>query len=60
MNNVQLEQIGIVMILVGLAGIMGAAGMIIYEEFGINELIMTICGIITIIGMILTLIAAGQ
>lgn len=60
MNNVQLEQIGIVMILVGLAGILGAAGMIIYEEFGINELIMTICGIITIIGMILTLIAAGQ
>lgn len=60
MNNVQLEQIGIVMILVGLAGILGAAGKIIYEEFGINELIMTVCGIITIIGMILTLIAAGQ
>lgn len=60
MNNVQLEQIGIVMILVGLAGMLGAAVKIIYEEFGINELIMTVCGIIIIIGMILTLIAAGQ
>lgn len=60
MDNVQLEKIGIVMILVGLAGILGAAGKIIYEEFGIIELIMTICGIITIIGAILTLIAAGQ
>lgn len=55
-----MEQIGIGMILIGLAGMLGATGKMIYEEFGINELIMSICGIITIIGMILTLIVAGQ
>ena len=60
MNNVQLEQIGIGMILIGLAGILGAAGKIVYEEFGIIELIMTICGIITIMGIILILTVAGR
>ena len=60
MNNVQLEQIGIGMILVGLAGMIGATGKIIYEELGINELKGGICGMIAIIGMVLTLIVAGQ
>jgi hypothetical protein len=60
MNNVQLEQIGIVMILIGLAGMMGVTGKIIYEELGINELKVGICGMIAIIGMVLTLIVAGQ
>lgn len=60
MNNVQLEQIGIVMILVGLAGLLGITGRMIYEEYGIEELIMAICGMIIITGVTLTLIAAGR
>ena len=59
MSNVQLEQIGIVMILAGLAGMLGATGKMIYEEFGINESIIAVCGIIVIIGMVLALIVAG-
>lgn len=55
-----MEQIGIGMILVGLAGMMGVTGKIIYEELGINELKVGICGMIAIIGMVLTLIVAGQ
>lgn len=55
MSNVQLEQIGIVMILVGLTGLLGITGKMIYEEHGIDELIGAICGMITIIGMILAL-----
>lgn len=55
-----MEQIGIGMIIVGLAGILGAVGKIIYEEFGIDELMITVCGMITAIGMILILIAAGK
>lgn len=60
MNNVQLEQIGIVMIIVGLAGLLGVTGKIVYEDFGINASILAACGMITAIGMIATLIAAGQ
>lgn len=48
------------MISVGLAGLLVAAGKTVYEEFGINELIMTICGIIAAIGAILVSIAYGQ
>lgn len=59
MNNVQLEQIGIVMILAGLAGMLGATGKMIYEEFGINESMIAVCGMIVIIGMVLALIVAG-
>lgn len=55
-----MEQIGIVMILVGLAGMLGATGKIIYEVFGINELILAVCWMIAIIGMILTSTVAGQ
>lgn len=60
MNNVQLEQIGIVMILAGLAGMLWETGKMIYEEFGINELIVAIYGMIAIVGMILALIIDGQ
>lgn len=60
MNNVQLELIGIGMILVGLAGMLGATGKMIYEEVGINESIIAVCGMIVIMGMVLTLIVAGQ
>lgn len=59
MSNVQLEQIGIVMILAGLAGMLGATGKMIYEEFGINESMIAVCGMIVIIGMVLALIVAG-
>ena len=59
MSNVQLEQIGIVMILAGLAGVLGATGKMIYEEFGINESMIAVCGMIVIIGMVLALIVAG-
>lgn len=55
-----MEQVGIGMILVGLAGILGITGKIIYEEIGINGLIPAVCGMVAIIGMILTLIVAGQ
>lgn len=60
MNNVQLEQIGIVMILAGLAGMLWETGKMIYEEFGINELIVAIYGMIAIVVMILALIIDGQ
>lgn len=59
MSNVQLEQIGIVMILAGLTGMLGATGKMIYEEFGINESMIAVCGMIVIIGMVLALIVAG-
>ena len=59
MSNVQLEQIGMVMILIGLAGMLGATGKMIYEEFGINESMIAVCGMIVIIGMVLALIVAG-
>lgn len=59
MNNVQLEQIGIVMILIGLAGILGVTGKAIYGAFGINELIIAACWMIAIIGIVLTSIVAG-
>ena len=59
MNNGRLEQIGIGMILVGLAGLLGITGKMIYEGYGIEELIMAICGMIIITGITLTLIAAG-
>ena len=59
MSNVQLEQIGIVMILAGLAGMLGATGKMIYEELGINESMIAVCGMIVIIGMVLALIVAG-
>ena len=55
-----MEQIGIGMILVGLAGMLGATGKMIYEEFGINESMIAVCGVIIIMGMVLTLIVAGQ
>lgn len=55
-----MEQIGIGMILVGLAGMVGATGKMIYEEVGINDSILAVCWIILIIGMALTLIADGQ
>lgn len=58
MNNVQLEQIGIVMILAGLAGLV-AIGKIICEEFGVNKLIVGIFGMISAI-MTIVLIAAGR
>nr|DAF57301.1 MAG TPA: hypothetical protein [Podoviridae sp. ctuch15] len=54
-----MEQIGIGMILVGLTGILGATGKMIYKELGINDSIFAICGMIVIIGMVLTLIVAG-
>lgn len=54
-----MEQIGIGMILVGLAGMLGATGKMIYEELGINESMIVICGMIVIIGMALALIVAG-
>lgn len=60
MNNVQLEQIGIVMILAGLAGMLWKTGKMIYEEVGINGLIVAIYGMIAIVGMILALIVDGQ
>lgn len=60
MNNGQLEQIGIGMILVGLAGILWITGKMIYEAFGINELIIFVCWIIAVIGIALTLIATEQ
>ena len=55
-----MEQIGIGMILTGLAGMLGVTGKIIYKIFGINELIIVVCWMITVIGMILTSIDAGQ
>ena len=39
MNNVQLEQIGIVMVFVGLAGLV-VIGKIICEEFSVDKLIV--------------------
>lgn len=58
MNNVQLEQIGIVMILAGLAGLV-VIGKIICEEFGVNKLIVGMFGMVSaIITIILTV--AGQ
>lgn len=58
MNNVQLEQIGIVMILAGLAGLV-VIGKIICEEFGVNKLIVGTFGMISAI-MTIVLIVAGQ
>lgn len=55
-----MEQIGISMILVGLAGMVGATGKMIYEEVGINDSILAVCGMIVIIGVVLTLIVIGQ
>lgn len=55
-----MEQIGIGMILIGLAGILGTTGKMIYEEYGTDELIMAICVMITAAGLILVLIAYGQ
>lgn len=55
-----MEQIGIGMILVGLTGILGATGKMIYEEFGINESMIAVCGVIVIMGMVLTSIVARQ
>lgn len=55
-----MEQIGIGMILTGLAGMLGVTGRMIYEEYGIEELIMATCGMIIIIGITLTLITTGR
>lgn len=55
-----MEQIGIGMILIGLAGILGTTGKMIYEAFGINELILAVCWVIAIIGIILTSTVAGR
>lgn len=55
-----MEQIGIGMVLVGLTGMLGITGKIIYEEYGTDELIMAICVMITAAGLILVLIAYGQ
>lgn len=55
-----MEQIGIVMILAGLAGMLGATGKMIYEEFGINDSMLAVCWMLVIIGMVLALIAAGR
>ena len=60
MNNVQLEQIGIVMILTGFVGMLGITGKIIYEEYGIDELIVAACVMIAAIGVILILITCEQ
>lgn len=49
-----MEQIGIGMILIGLVG------KIIHGELGINDLMVTICGMIIIIGIILASIIDGQ
>lgn len=54
-----MEQIGIGMILIGLAGILGVTGKAIYGAFGINELIIAVCWMIAIIGIVLTSAAAG-
>ena len=54
-----MEQIGIGMILVGLTGMLGVTGKIIYKAFGINELIIAVCWMIVIIGMVLTSNVAG-
>nr|DAR84902.1 MAG TPA: hypothetical protein [Caudoviricetes sp.] len=55
MNNVQLEQVGIVMILIGLVAI----GKIICEEFGVNKLI---AGTFWMISIVITIIlnVSGQ
>lgn len=55
-----MEQIGIGMILTGLAGILGVTGKIIYKAFGINELIIAVCWMIIIIGIVLTSAVAGK
>ena len=60
MSNVQFEQIGIVMFLVGLAGMLGITGKAIYGAFGIDELIIFVCWIIAAIGIVLASIVAGQ
>lgn len=54
-----MEQIGIGMILIGLAGILGVTGKVIYGAFGIDELIIAVCWMIAIIGIVLTSTAAG-
>lgn len=54
-----MEQIGIVMILAGLAGMLGATGKAIYGAFGINESIIFVCWIIAVIGIVLTSTVAG-
>lgn len=56
MNNVQLEQIGIVMILVGLVAI----GKIICEELSVNKLIAGTFWMISAIITTIILIVAGQ
>ena len=54
-----MEQIGIGMILTGLAGMRGVTEKIIYKAFGINELIFAVCWMIAIIGIVLISTAAG-
>lgn len=56
-----MEQIGIGMITVGAAGILGGVmGKMIYKAFGIDELMIAVCWMIIIIGMALTLIVTEQ
>lgn len=58
MNNVQLEQIGIVMVFVGLAGLV-VIGKIICEEFSVDKLIVETFWMIYLI-IIIILNVAGQ
>lgn len=54
MNNVQLEQIGIGMILTGLAGILIIMGKWIYECQGMETVILYALEAMMLIGIILT------
>lgn len=54
MNNVQLEQIGIGMFLVGLTGIMIIMGKWIYEVQGMEVVILYALEAMMLIGIILT------
>lgn len=54
MNNVQLEQIGIGMILTGLAGILIIMGKWIYECRGMETVILYALEAMMLIGIILT------
>lgn len=54
MNNVQLEQIGIDMFLVGLAGILIIMGKWIYETKGIEGITLYVLGAMMLIGILLT------
>lgn len=53
MNNVQLEQIGIVMVLVGFTGILVVMGKWIYECHGKEGITLYVLGAMTLIGTIL-------